>query len=225
MRAVLPSVEVNPKGAPVGTVLWLHGLGADGHDFESLVPLLGLPNVRFVFPHAPTRPVTVNGGAVMRAWYDLEALGEENRGREDQAGIHEAAELVRALIEREGERGVPPSRIILAGYSQGGAVALYVGTRYTAALLGIMVLSAYELLVGEPREESGANAQTPLLFCHGLYDPMVPVASGREAYAAANRGGRPSEWHEFPMGHQVIPEEILVIREWLKARFDSKETP
>jgi phospholipase/carboxylesterase len=218
MSKTLPSVEVGPKHEPAGTALWLHGLGADGHDFEAIVPLLGLPDVRFVFPHAPQRPVTVNGGLVMRAWYDIVSLGDPGPRQEDEAGIRASALDIEALIRREGERGIPPSRIVLAGFSQGGALALHVGARYPEALLGIMALSAYEVLAGHP-QESKANALTPMLFCHGLFDPLVPIQAGREAYQVHSRGARQAAWYEFKMAHQVIPDEIEVIGAWLKERF------
>jgi phospholipase/carboxylesterase len=219
---VLSAVEINPEGAPVATILWLHGLGADGHDFEGIVPLLDLPEVRFVFPHAPRRPVTVNGGFVMPAWYDIRSLGEDKKDLEDEPGIRDSARAIETLIAREAERGLPPSRVLLAGFSQGGAMALHVGSRYREALMGIMVLSAYELLADTRRDEAqAANRMTPILFCHGAYDPMVPIASGREAYARATMPGRPAEWHEFPIAHEVSPDEIDVIARWLKERVAS----
>jgi phospholipase/carboxylesterase len=224
MSQILPGVEVGPTGKVAGTAIWLHGLGADGHDYESIVPLLDLPDVRFVFPHAPRRPVTLNGGLVMPAWYDLVTLEDLERKSDDIKGILASAAAVEALIEREGERGVPPSRVVLAGFSQGGAVALYTGTRYRERLLGIMVLSAYELMPREPIAQQ-ANALTPLLSCHGLFDPMVPIDAGREAYQKFAQGGRRAEWHEFPMGHQVVPDEIRVIRDWLKGIFRQESTP
>jgi phospholipase/carboxylesterase len=214
---VLPSVEIDPPGKPEGTVVWLHGLGADGHDFEPVVPLLGLPRARFVFPHAPRMPVTINGGMVMPAWYDIRAIGS---GGERGADVRGAARLVEALLDREEQRGVPAHRIVMAGFSQGGAMALHVGTRYPRALLGIMVLSGYEVVAGTRHvEETGANRSTPMLFCHGTADPVVPLRAGRLAYEAHAYPGRPSEWHEFPMGHEVSPAELTVIRQWLAARF------
>jgi phospholipase/carboxylesterase len=223
MIRALPTVEVGPTGDVLGTALWLHGLGADGHDFESLVPLLELPRVRFVFPNAPSRPVTVNGGMRMPAWYDIRGLGEQ-RGVEDAEGIRASAQQIAALIAREGTRGVPPSRVILAGFSQGGSLALYEGTRYPESLLGIMVLSGY-LVLPETNEAEAhpANARTPMLFCHGTLDPLVPIESGREAYRASSIGERKAEWYEFPMAHQVSAEEIVVIRDWMKRLF--LETP
>jgi len=215
---LLPAVEVNPKGQPTATIIWLHGLGADGHDFEGIVPLLGLSEARFVFPHAPKRPVTVNGGVVMPAWYDIQSLGEEERGMEDEKGIQESARAIDALIKQEALRGIPASRVILAGFSQGGALALYVGNRYPEKLLGLMVLSAYEVLPGKKAESQRANGLTSILFCHGTFDPLVPVGEGREAYRNAMAPGRKAEWHEFPMAHEVNPEEVRVIGRWLKDR-------
>jgi phospholipase/carboxylesterase len=220
MEETLDCVEAGPKAAARGAVVWLHGLGASGHDFEDVVPLLDLPGVRFVFPHAPERPVTINGGAVMRAWYDILELGGSLRGKEDEAGIRDSAEQVRALLRRENARGVPAGRIVLAGFSQGGAMALHVAHRYPEALRGIMVLSAYEVLPGSRQSEAApANARTSLLACHGSLDPMVPFWAGRQTYEAYAGPDRPARWHAFPIGHAVCPEEIDVIRDWLKERF------
>ncbi len=218
MTEVLPSVEIEPRGVPAGSVVWLHGLGADGHDFEPIVPLLGLPDVRFVFPNAPRRPVTINGGLIMPAWYDIAVLGSDVDGA-DASDVRESAQQVEALLARERERGVPAERTVLAGFSQGGAIALYVGTRHRERLAGIMVLSGYEVLAAtREAEASAANRDTPLLACHGTYDPMVPIRRAREAFAAHAHPGRDAEWHDFPMGHEVSPDEIRVIREWLARR-------
>jgi phospholipase/carboxylesterase len=216
---VLPCVEIEPDGPPIGTVLWLHGLGASGHDFEDVVPLLELPRVRFVFPHAPVRAVTVNLGLIMPAWYDIRTLPSSAEDQ-DERGIRESARRIEALLAREEQRGVPSDRIVLAGFSQGAAIALFVGIRHPKPLLGIMVLSGGEPLAWtREAEASPANRRTPLLVCHGLYDPLVSVARGREAYDAYARDGRPAEWHEFPIPHQVSLDEIGVIRDWLTARF------
>jgi phospholipase/carboxylesterase len=216
----LSCVEVGPRGEPRGSVVWLHGLGADGHDFEPIVPLLGLPDVRFVFPNAPSRPVTINAGMVMPAWYDIVSLGGPDPD-EDAAGIRRAARLVAAFVQREEGRGVPSSRIVLAGFSQGAAMALHVGTRFPRALLGIMVLSGYEVLA-ETREAEAdeANRATPILFCHGTHDPLVGVERGRAAHRAHARPEREVEWHDFPIGHEVSPAEIDVIRAWLGKLFE-----
>lgn len=217
MPEILPCVEIDPPGEPEGVVVWLHGLGADGHDFEPVVPILGLPRARFVFPHAPRGPVTINGGMVMPAWYDIVAIGGDGAKEED---VRRSAKQLRALLEREEENGVPADRIILAGFSQGGAMALHVGTRYPRALRGIMVLSGYEVLPQtRAREETPANRTTPMLFCHGTADPLVPISAGRLAYQAHAHPERPAEWHEFLMAHEVSPSELTVIRQWLGARF------
>ena len=215
----LSCVEVEARGEPRGSVLWLHGLGADGHDFEPIVPLLGLPGVRFVFPNAPARPVTINGGMVMPAWYDILSLGGPGPG-ERAPDVHDSARLIEALLEGEERRGVPSSHIILAGFSQGAAMALYVGTRYPRPLRGIMVLSGYEVLAGtRDGEANDANRTTPMLFCHGTRDPLVAVDRGRQAHRAYAGPERAAEWHEFPIAHEVSPPEIAVIRDWLSARF------
>ena len=172
--------------------------------------------MRFVFPHAPSRPVTINAGMVMPAWYDVPSLGAGGGGQ-DEAGIRASAREIERLLEREEER-VPSTRIVIAGFSQGGAMALHVGTRYPRPLLGILVLSAYEVLPEARKEESPANRATPLLCCHGRFDPLVPVARGRQAYEVHARG-RTAEWHDSPMAHEVSLDEIGVVRRWLHARF------
>jgi len=216
---LLPCVEVEAHGEARGSVVWLHGLGADGHDFEPIVPLLGLPAVRFVFPNAPARPVTINGGMVMPAWYDILSFGGPGPG-ERAPDVRHSARLVEALLEREERRGVPSSRIVLAGFSQGAAMALHVGTRYPRGLLGIMVLSGYEVLADtRDAEAAAANRATPMLFCHGTHDPLVAVDRGRQAYRAHSSSDRKTEWHEFPIGHEVSPPEIEVIRLWLWGNF------
>lgn len=225
MRDVLPAVEIDARGEPAGTVIWLHGLGASGHDFEPIVPLLQLPGVRFVFPHAPPRGVTINGGLIMPAWYDILSLGAA-RGGEDPEDVRESAAMVEALIAREAQRGVSSDRVVLAGFSQGGAMALFVGTRHARPLRGIMVLSGYEVLAHtREAEASDANRDAPMLFCHGSFDPMVDIARARAAFSAYARRGSAAEWHEFPMAHEVSPPEIVVIRDWLAARFAAVEEP
>jgi phospholipase/carboxylesterase len=214
MAELLPCVEVGPASA-VASVVWLHGLGASGHDFEDVVPLLELPQVRFVFPHAPQRAVTLNMGLIMPAWYDILSLGG---GVDDERGIRDSARHVEALLEREQERGVAVNRIVIAGFSQGGAIALHAGTRYAKTLAGIMLLSGYEVLADtREAEASAANRATPLLGCHGSLDPMVSLARGRAAYDA-HAAGRPAAWHAFPMAHAVCLDEIHVIGAWLAER-------
>jgi len=209
------------SGEPTGSVIWLHGLGANGHDFEPIVPLLRLPRVRFVFPHAPEIPVTINGGWIMPAWYDIRTL-EAGPDREDEAGIDRSAAQVEALLAREVERGVPRDAIVLAGFSQGGAMALHVGLRQPEGLRGIMALSTY-LVVEErlQREAHPSNHETPMLFCHGRQDPLVPVDRGRLAHdtLATLTPDRPLRWHDFAMGHEVCPQEVEIIAGWLQERF------
>lgn len=220
---ILACVEAGPRGEARGSVVWLHGLGASGHDFEDVVPMLEQPEVRFVFPHAPPRPVSVNMGLIMPAWYDIRALGGV-RAEEDERGIRESAQLVENLLAREKRRGVPAGRIVLAGFSQGGALALFTGMRHGEALAGVMVLSAYELLPATREAEASlANRSTPLLVCHGSDDPMVPVEAGRQAFATWNHSERPAELHEFPMAHALCIEEIAVIRRWLGERFAEQD--
>jgi phospholipase/carboxylesterase len=221
MTELLPCVEIDPPGKPIGTVLWLHGLGASGHDFEDIVPMLELGDVRFVFPHAPKRPVTINGGLIMPAWYDILMLGSP-QGGEEPRHVRESAALIETLLARERERGMPASSIVLAGFSQGAAMALLVGVRHAEPLLGIMVLSGYELLAGTAKQEAtAANQATPVLFCHGTLDPVVEIERGRRAHQVFAQPGRPAAWHEFPHGHEVSYEEVAVIRDWLHERFST----
>jgi phospholipase/carboxylesterase len=221
MTELLPCVEVGPADGADASIVWLHGLGASGHDFEDIVPMLRLPRARFVFPHAPRRGVTINGGLIMPAWYDIlrfsDAAGSE---RADQ--VRESAEMVEALLARERERGVPSERTVLAGFSQGGAMALYTGVRHAHPLAGIMVLSGYEVMPAERPQPGGPNAATPMFFGHGTYDPVVPAQRGRQAQRAYE-AGRESAWHEYPMGHEVCVEEIGAIRDWLHERLESDE--
>lgn len=216
-ESLLETVEVGPESARA-SVLWLHGLGADGHDFEPIVPELGLPAdaaVRFVFPHAPPRPVTLNAGMRMRAWYDIYGLDRE--ARQDEAGLAEAAGHTRALIAREAERGVPPQRLVLAGFSQGGAVALHTGLRHPERLAGIMGLSTYLPLRERLAEEaSPANRRTPVFLAHGEYDPVLAFPLGTGSRDALQAAGYDVEWHQYPMEHQVCLEEIRTVGTWLR---------
>jgi phospholipase/carboxylesterase len=219
MPELLPCVEIAPRGEVSSSVVWLHGLGASGHDFEPVVPHLRLPRTRFVFPHAPRRAVSINMGLIMPAWYDITGFTPATFGV-DERHVRDSAALVQALLEREKERGLPSSRTALAGFSQGGAMALFEGLRYAEPLAGIMVLSAHALLPETLEKEQGeANRGTPMLFCHGTYDPVVPVTLGRAAYEAC-RSGRDARWHELPIEHSVSMEEIQVIAEWLKERLE-----
>src|SRR5688500_2638236 len=217
MAALLPCVEVGPRGQAAGAVVWLHGLGANGHDFEPIVPYLELPRVRFVFPHAPLRAVTINGGMEMPAWYDILSLGRAGGGNPDH--VREGRGQGDALLCGEKERGMAPDRSVLAGFSQGAAMALHGGTRYPETLGGILVRSGYEVLP-ETREAeaSPANRRTPMLFCHGTQDPLVPVAGGRAAFQAHATPERDAQWREFPIAHEVSDDEIAAVRDWLHAR-------
>ena len=219
-RELLPCVEIEPRGEASSSIVWLHGLGASGHDFEPIVPHLGLPRTRFVFPHAPQRAVTINMGLIMPAWYDITGLTPATFGAPERH-VRESAAMVEALLERETERGVPASRTVLAGVSQGGAVAVFAGLRHAEALAGILALSAHDLLP-ETREAemTPANAATAMLFCHGTYDPVVPVELGRAAYEACATAGRDARWLEFPIEHQVSMEEVKEVGAWLRERLE-----
>jgi phospholipase/carboxylesterase len=214
---LLSCVEREPPSPAVAAVVWLHGLGADGHDFVPMVPELGLPadhGVRFVFPHAPRIPVTLNGGLVMPAWYDIKSL--DVRGQ-DEAGIRRSDTEVRHLIAREVERGIEPSRIVLAGFSQGGAIALFTGLRHPERLAGIMALSTF-LVAPESldAEATDANRRVPIFQAHGTLDPMVPHALGTMTRDWLTERGWKVEAHDYPMAHQVCREEIVAIGEWLR---------
>jgi phospholipase/carboxylesterase len=213
----LPEVLERETGArPDAAVIWLHGLGADGHDFEPLVPMLGLPArlaVRFVFPHAPMRPVTINMGMRMRAWYDVVSL---SGGQEDEAGIRDSQALLEALIARERTRGVSAQRIVLAGFSQGGAIALQTGLRHPERLAGIMALSTWLPLAATLEfERHVMNRDVPIFMAHGTHDEMIGLARAQQSRARLEALGYAPEWHEYPMAHAVCPEEIGAIADWL----------
>ena len=219
---LLDCLEHTPGGAVRGSVIWLHGLGANGYDFAPLVPHLGLAGVRFVFPHAAAAPVTINGGMSMPSWYDIRSLDHASKDREDPAGVRASAKQVRGLIARERERGVPPERIVLIGFSQGGAMAMHVGLRAERALLGVVVLSAYAVVEATIEAEvTPAAKQAPWMFGHGRQDDVVPVAGGRAAYEMVRRLGIEAAWHDYPMAHSVNDQEVRDIRAFLHARFRS----
>ena len=208
-------VEVTTGDNPVGSVIWLHGLGADGHDFEPIVPELQLPAdlpLRFIFPHAPARPVTINGGMVMRAWYDIVSLDAE--GRADAAGVHESTAILEELIAREKARGIDAGKIVIAGFSMGGAIAINTALHTKEQLAGMMALSTYLPL---PGEIDGANGyrDLPVFMAHGSFDPMLPMQWGQFSAEKLREAGFAIEWHDYPMAHAVCPEEIQDIREWL----------
>ena len=205
----LEAIEIETGAKPAASVIWLHGLGADGHDFEAIVPELGLPAskpVRFIFPHAPIRPVTINMGMRMRAWYDILQLGG---GPEDEQGIRASQLLLENLIREENKRGIKSDKIVLAGFSQGGAIVLQTGLRHPEPLAGIMALSTYLPLAPKLREElNEKNTTVPLFMAHGDYDDMIPVARAESSRAALETLGYKVEWHTYPMPHSVCPEEI-----------------
>ena len=215
LTAPLPTVEINPATAPAAVVIWLHGLGADGHDFEPIVPQLQLPAdlpVRFVFPHAPEMAVTAFGGQRARAWFDFGAGGDT-----DQAGLKKSVSKIHDLIQNEIDNGVPAQRILLAGFSQGGVLALQVALCYPKCLAGILALSTFladsEILASAKAE---VNARIPILMCHGQQDMVLPMAMGKSAFESLKNAGYAIEWHEYPMGHEVCLEEIREISRWLQ---------
>jgi len=214
------AVVLAPAGEAAAAVIWLHGLGADGHDFVPIVPELkppASPAIRFVFPHAPVRPVTLNMGMRMRAWYDIRTLTAE--GRADEEGIRESVALAGRYIAAERAAGIASNRIVLAGFSQGGAIALHAGLRHVEPLAGIIGLSTYlPLQATLAGELADANRATPILMCHGLYDPVLPVQLGALARGWLRELGYAVEWHEYPMQHQVCPPEIQDIAAWLRGR-------
>jgi phospholipase/carboxylesterase len=213
----LEAVELEPSTAADAAVVWMHGLGADGHDFESLVPELQLPSslaVRFVFPHAPVRPVTINGGHRMRAWYDV--AGFDRRAVQDERGIRESAEGIGALVKRERERGIAGSRILVAGFSQGGAMALFTALRWPERLGAIVALSTYLPLAESLQDEiSPANKGVPVFMAHGQFDPILPQSLGETSRDALQSLGCPVDWHSYPMPHSLCLEEIADLRRFL----------
>ncbi|HET9855603.1 MAG TPA: alpha/beta hydrolase-fold protein [Methylomirabilota bacterium] len=217
MADLLESIEIETAPNPDAAVVWMHGLGADGHDFEPIVPELRLPaatRIRFVFPHAPLRPVTINQGHVMRAWYDVRALAGVRR--EDEAGVRQSARQIEALLGRERQRGMAPGRIVIAGFSQGGAMALHVGLRHPDRLAGILALSCYLPLASALDSElSPANRDVPIFWAHGLHDPMIPQAMAELGRAQLGELGYQVDWHQYPIPHSVSAEEIADVARWL----------
>lgn len=215
------AVRLLPAQPPTASVIWLHGLGADGHDFVPIVQELDLPNklaLRFIFPHAPTRPVTLNNGYVMRAWYDIKAIALQ--AEEDAVGIRQSAARIEALIEAEIAQGIAAERVLLAGFSQGGAIALHTALRYPQRLAGVMALSTYlPLRDSLAAERSVANQSLPVLMCHGIQDPIVPMVLGTRSRDRLQELGYAVQWHEYSMQHQVCMAEISDIAAWLEALF------
>jgi len=220
MPSQLETIELETNPNPTAAVIWMHGLGADGNDFVPIVneiDLSGAPGIRFIFPHAPTRPVTINNGHVMRAWYDI-AFGDlEGKTRKaDEKGVRESQAQIGQLIARENSRGIAASKIVLAGFSQGGAIALHTGLRYPETLAGVMALSTYlPLAESFAQEATPANAKTPVFMAHGTHDPVVPYAMGNSSREQLQQAGYALVWHEYPMQHSVCLEEVADIGRWL----------
>ena len=214
------AVIIEPRGAHKASVIWLHGLGADGHDFEPVIPALELPDdhgIRFIFPHAPERPVTINGGMVMRAWYDIKEM--DLRKREDADGIEDSREILEGFIQAEKDAGIPTEKIILAGFSQGGVVILHTGLRYAEPLAGLLALSTYLALPDTLEAEADpANSKIPVFMAHGTMDPVIPIQQGKSSADQLKQAGYSLEWHEYPMQHAVSLEEIEEIGRWIIAR-------
>ena len=217
---MLDCIEIEPNGPATASVIWLHGLGADGNDFVPIVEELGLPadhGVRFVFPNAPVQPVTINNGMPMRAWYDIKGMAIADK--QDAEGIRASAREIEQLIDREGERGIAPERIVLAGFSQGGAIALHTGLRHARGLAGIMALSTYLPLAETLGDEaSDANRGVSILQAHGSQDPVVPMQLGQASRDHMLEAGYDVAWHEYPMQHQVCMPQIATIGRWLTDR-------
>ena len=222
---MLEAVELETRADPEWAVIWLHGLGADGHDFEPIVPELvarDWPALRFVFPHAPVRAVTINGGMRMRAWYDI--LGTEIAMRQDEAGVRGSIALVEELVVREARRGIPAERVVLAGFSQGGAIVLAGGVRRAGRIGGIVALSTYLPLahLGDA-EFHASNRATPVFMAHGSADPVVPESLGAMSRDFLRQRGYAVEWHSYPMPHSVCAEEIADLSRWLGERFAARD--
>ena len=221
---IIDHIELNTGAEPKGSVIWMHGLGADCWDFVPVVKELGLPAdlpLRFIFPQAPTRPISINNGQVMPGWYDI-SMAELHR-KPDEAGVRASQACIDQLIEREIGRGVATDKIVLAGFSQGGAIALQTGLRYREALGGIMALSTYLTLEDSLAAEAKiANANIPILMVHGTQDPLIPLSLAQSSRANLQARGYKIEWREYPMPHSVCVEEIDAIGVWLQARFKSR---
>ncbi|OAI48970.1 carboxylesterase [Gammaproteobacteria bacterium SCGC AG-212-F23] len=217
-------IEINPKSAPIGSVIWLHGLGADGNDFVPIIEELRLPEdlpLRFVFPNAPQRPVTINQGYVMRAWYDIVSLDIHQRA--DATGIRESVKQINAIIENEIEHGIAASKIVLAGFSQGAVVAVHTGLCYPKPLAGIIALSGYPSFTDNFFTEiPTANRHTPVFQAHGTQDTVVPYFMGKMLHDMLLKNHYPTEWHSYPMAHSVCHEETQDISRWLSKIYYDK---
>jgi phospholipase/carboxylesterase len=221
---MLETVQIQNNPHPQYSIIWMHGLGADGHDFAPIAEQLQLPMaVRFVFPHAPVMPVTINGGYQMRAWYDLYAL--DSLRVEDAAGIHASQASITALIQQEVQRGIPEQHILLAGFSQGGAIALHTALRHPRALAGVLALSTYlPLAASLPKEQNPANANTPILMAHGNFDSVIRPELARNSKGILEQAGYNVAWHEYPMAHSVCNEEVRDIRSFIIQTLQREET-
>ncbi len=219
----LETLEIETGIDPSWSIIWLHGLGADGHDFESIIPQLDLPeSARFIFPHAPIRPVTINGNYPMRAWYDIFSL--ERGGLEDEDSIRKSSTEILQLIEIEAERGIPSTRLFLVGFSQGAAMALYTGLTKMKSLAGIIALSGYLPVAKKfPSEKTDANKLTPIFMAHGSMDPTVPESYGKSSKEILKSEGYQVDWHTYSMGHSICQEEVVDIKEWLEKQFRSQD--
>ena len=220
MNKLLETIEIETAPNPAAAVIWLHGLGADGNDFAPIVPelrLAGAPAVRFVFPHAPMMPVTINNGHVMRAWYDVSFGDLEGKTRQaDEKGVRASQAAIEQLIARENARGIAADKIVIAGFSQGGAIALQTGLRHADKLAGIMALSTYlPLATTLTAEAAAANRAIPIFYAHGTHDPVIPLAMATNSRATLAAAGYSVDWHEYPMQHSVCIEEIGDISAWL----------
>jgi phospholipase/carboxylesterase len=215
MPELLDAIEIETGKNPAASVIWLHGLGADGNDFAPIVPELRLPKaaIRFVFPHAPVQPVTINGGMRMRAWYDIT---DGAIRREDERGVRASQVLIETLIAREKKRGTKAERLVLAGFSQGGAIALHTSLRHPERIAGIMALSTYVPVAEKlSAEASAANRHVPIFMAHGTHDPVIPLIRAEQSRGLLESLGYPVEWHEYGMPHSVCPEELADIGTWL----------
>ncbi|MEM6929368.1 MAG: alpha/beta fold hydrolase [Myxococcota bacterium] len=216
---MLDCLEHTPGGQVRASVIWLHGLGASGYDFAPLVPHLGFSDVRFVFPHAPVSPVTINAGHRMPSWYDIRSLDHRAPDRESIDDVRASARAIRELIDREGARGVSPERIVLVGFSQGGAMTLYSALRAQRRLAGAIVLSGYLVAEGTLEGEvTEAGRKIPLWFGHGRNDDVVPLAGGKAAYETVQKLGSEAQWHDYPIAHEVNAAEVAELRRFLQRR-------
>lgn len=207
-------IEISLTATPTASVIWMHGLGADGHDFAPVVNMLNLAHVRFILPHAAYKKVTANNGYEMRAWYDIFSFTPGSR--EDDSGIHESQTYIESLIQREIDRGIPAKRIVIAGFSQGGAIALHTALRYKQALAGVMALSTYlPLKTTLVKEKSPENQSIPIFMAHGTFDNIISLNTCRHSYEVLQSQHYKIDWHEYPMAHSVNEEEIADIKDFL----------